>query len=98
MANYNVSTVYRGVDKASPVMDKMARNALKNSQKVGNSFGKMASRAGAAVGRAGMNVAKYGIAAGVGLATYATKNAIQNMLEFESEMLNVRAITKSSED
>ncbi len=96
MANYNASTIYRGIDKASPVMDKMARNALANSQKIEGAFGRMAGRAGKALGRGALNVAKYAGAAAVGAATYATKQAIGNYLEFESEMLNVKAITRSN--
>lgn len=96
MANYNASTIYRGVDKASPVMDKMARNALKNSQKIGNSYSKMASKAGRAVGKGALGVAKYAGFAAVATATYATKQAIGNYLDFESEMLNVKAITRST--
>ena len=96
MANYNASTIYRGVDKASPVMDKMARNALKNSQKIQHSYSKMASKAGKAVGKAGLNVAKYAGLAAVGIATYATKKAIGDYLDFEREMLGVKAVTRST--
>ena len=96
MANYNASTIYRGVDKASPVMDKMARNALKNSQKIQHSYSKMASKAGKAVGRAGLNVAKYAGAAAVATAAYATKQAVSNYLDFEREMLGVKAVTRST--
>lgn len=94
--NYNVSTVYRGIDKASPVMDRMSRNAMKNSQKVQGAFGRMARRAGRAMGRAALNVAKYAAAVTTGAAIYATRNATRNFLEFESEMLNVKAITRST--
>jgi TP901 family phage tail tape measure protein len=96
MANFNASTIYRGIDKASPVMDKMARNALANSQKIEGAFGRMAGRAGKALGKGALNVAKYGVMAASGVATYATKQAIGNYLEFESEMLNVKAITRSN--
>lgn len=77
-------------------MDKMARNALANSQKIEGAFGRMAGRAGKALGRGALNVAKYAGVAAVGAATYATKQAIGNYLEFESEMLNVKAITRSN--
>lgn len=98
MANYNVSTVYRGVDKASPVMDKMARNALRNSQRMEGSFGRMSSKAGSALGKGALGVAKYAAMAGTATAAYIGKQAVSNYLDFESEMLNVRAITRAGEE
>ena len=91
-SSYYASTVFRGVDKTSPVMDKMSRNAMKANQRLQGSFAKV----GKAVGGAALNVANYAALGAVGMAGFGVKKAITDYLDFESEMLNVKAITRAT--
>lgn len=88
--NYTASTIFRGTDKTTPVMNSMARNALNANEKIKNSFM-------SALGSKALKTAKYGAAAGVAIAGYATKKAVTDFLDFESEMLNVRAVSGATE-
>jgi TP901 family phage tail tape measure protein len=91
--NYTASTIFRGTDKTTPVMNSMARNALKANQKIQGSFAKV----GKAVGSGFLNVGKYAVTGAVAAAGFAAKNAVTDFLDFESEMLNVRAVSGATE-
>ena len=75
-SSYYASTVFRGVDKTSPVMDKMSRNAMRANQRLQGPF----SKVGKAVGGAALNVANYAALGAVGMAGFGVKKQLPTIL------------------
>ncbi len=91
---FAIKTVYEGVDKTSQVFKDMEKNGKRAARKTQSAF----TKAGRRIGTAFKDLARHTAMAGIGLAVLATKKAVSAFLDFESEMLNVKAITKSTDE
>ena len=89
---FAIKTDFIGVDKTSKVFDDMTKNGKRAAKKTQKAFSKMGRKVGGAFKDLGRHAA-MGLAAIV--AAVAVKG-IKAFMDFESEMLNVKAITKST--
>jgi len=91
---FAIKTDFIGIDKTSQVFSDMSRNGKRAAKQTETAF----SKAGRKIGGAFKDLGRHAFMGLTALGAVAVKKSIDSFLDFESEMLNVKAITKSTQE